>query len=78
MAKHFEGIDDHLRAWIAAQHVFFVGTAPLAADGHVNLSPKGPIGTLRVLDEEHDRLPRRRRERGGDHRPPARERPRSS
>jgi len=26
-----------------------VGSAPLAADGHVNVSPKGPIGSLRVL-----------------------------
>jgi len=42
-------IDDRLAAWIAAQPLFFVGTAPLAADGHVNLSPKGPIGTLKVL-----------------------------
>jgi Pyridoxamine 5'-phosphate oxidase len=50
MAKVFDGIDEHQRAWIAAQPLFFVGTAPLAADGHVNVSPKGPIGTLRVLD----------------------------
>ena len=27
--------------FIEAQHMFFVATAPLAADGHVNLSPKG-------------------------------------
>jgi pyridoxamine 5'-phosphate oxidase-like protein len=51
MAKVFEGIDEHLRDWIARQHVFFVASAPLAGDGHVNVSPKGPIGTLRVLDE---------------------------
>jgi predicted pyridoxine 5'-phosphate oxidase superfamily flavin-nucleotide-binding protein len=51
VAKVFDGIDAHQRAWIAAQPLFFVGTAPLAADGHVNVSPKGPIGTLRVLDE---------------------------
>ena len=50
MAKVFDGIDEHQREWIAAQPLFFVGTAPLAADGHVNLSPKGPIGSLRVLD----------------------------
>src|SRR6202048_3955984 len=50
MGKVFEGIDDHLRDWIARQRVVFVATAPLAADGHVNASPKGPIGTLRVLD----------------------------
>ena len=31
--------------------MFFVGTAPLDGDGHVNVSPKGPIGSLRVLDD---------------------------
>jgi Pyridoxamine 5'-phosphate oxidase len=51
MAKVFDGIDARLREWIAAQPLFFVATAPLAADGHVNVSPKGPIGTLCVLDE---------------------------
>jgi hypothetical protein len=49
VAKQFDAIDDHLRRWIARQHMFFVGTAPLGAEGHVNVSPKGPIGTLRVL-----------------------------
>jgi hypothetical protein len=48
MGKVFDSIDDRLAAWIARQPLFFVGTAPLAADGHVNVSPKGPIGTLRV------------------------------
>ena len=51
MGKLFDGIDDHLREWIARQALFFVGTAPLDAEGHVNVSPKGPIGSLRVLDE---------------------------
>ena len=51
MGKVFDGIDERWREWIAKQRVFFVGTAPLAEDGHVNLSPKGPIGSLRVLDE---------------------------
>jgi Pyridoxamine 5'-phosphate oxidase len=51
MAKVFDGIDDHLRDWIGRQRVFFVGTAPLAGDGHVNVSPKGPIETLAVLDD---------------------------
>src|SRR3954466_16364331 len=31
--------------------MFFVGTAPLDGEGHVNISPKGPIGSLRVLDD---------------------------
>lgn len=49
MGKVFEGIDERLVRWIAAQPMFFVGTAPLDPDGHVNVSPKGPIETLRVL-----------------------------
>ena len=49
MGKVFDGIDERLRAWIAAQPMFFVGTAPLDPDGHVNVSPKGPIDCLRVL-----------------------------
>jgi hypothetical protein len=48
MGQSFESIDDELAAWIAAQRLFFVATAPLAADGHVNCSPKGG-DTLRVL-----------------------------
>jgi predicted pyridoxine 5'-phosphate oxidase superfamily flavin-nucleotide-binding protein len=51
VAKVFDAIDPQLREWIAKQHMFFVASAPLSGDGHVNLSPKGPIGTLRVLDE---------------------------
>ena len=43
-----EGINEQLAGFIARQHVFFVATAPLAADGHVNLSPKG-LDTFRVL-----------------------------
>lgn len=50
MGTIFDGIDDRLGAWIAAQPLFFVGTAPVGTGGHVNVSPKGPIGSLRVLD----------------------------
>jgi hypothetical protein len=49
MGKLFEVIDERLERWIAAQPMFFVGTAPLDPDGHVNVSPKGPIEALRVL-----------------------------
>jgi hypothetical protein len=48
VGKLFAEVDDDLRAFIARQHVFFVATAPLAAEGHVNLSPKG-LDTFRVL-----------------------------
>jgi hypothetical protein len=51
MAKIFDRIDEHQREWIARQALFFVGTAPLSGDGHVNVSPKGPIGSLRVIDD---------------------------
>jgi hypothetical protein len=50
MAHVYPEIDDRLRGWIAAQPLFFVGTAPRADDGHVNVSPKGPIDSLAVLD----------------------------
>ena len=49
--KVHERIDGRLREFIEAQHVFFVATAPLAADGHVNVSPKGMGGTFAVVDE---------------------------
>jgi hypothetical protein len=51
MAKVYDGIDARMATWIEKQPVFFVATAPLAADGLVNLSPKGTMGTFRVLDE---------------------------
>jgi hypothetical protein len=51
MGKVYERIDDDLRAFIGAQRMFFVATAPLAGEGHVNVSPKG-FDTLRVIDEQ--------------------------
>jgi hypothetical protein len=50
MGKVFDGIDERLERWIAARSMFFVGTAPLDPDGHVNVSPKGPIDSLCVLE----------------------------
>ena len=49
MGREYDAIDEHVRDWIAKQALFFVATAPAALDGHVNLSPKGPIGMLSVL-----------------------------
>ena len=51
MGKVYDGLDARLREFVDAQSVFFVATAPLAADGRVNLSPKGVDGTFTVLDE---------------------------
>jgi hypothetical protein len=50
VGKVYDGIDERLQSWIAEQSMFFVGTAPLDEDGHVNVSPKGQIDALRVLD----------------------------
>ncbi|NHC13062.1 pyridoxamine 5'-phosphate oxidase family protein [Motilibacter deserti] len=41
MGKVFDGIDESLQRWIDAQRMFFVATAPLSGDGHVNVSPRG-------------------------------------
>ncbi|KAK4096043.1 hypothetical protein N658DRAFT_436915 [Parathielavia hyrcaniae] len=41
MGKFFETIPDYLMKWILEQKVFWVATSPLAASGHVNVSPKG-------------------------------------
>src|ERR1700747_1462363 len=41
-------LDDATAQFILAQRMFFVATAPLDPNGHVNLSPKG-LDTLRVL-----------------------------
>jgi hypothetical protein len=48
MGKIYEELDERTRAFIEAQHVFFVATAPAALDGRINLSPKG-LDALRVL-----------------------------
>ena len=49
MGKLYEEIDGTLADWIGRQRLFFIATAPLEG-GHVNVSPKGPIGTLRIVD----------------------------
>ncbi len=41
MSKLFPDISPELADWIARQKVFFVGSAPLSTEGHVNVSPKG-------------------------------------
>lgn len=51
MAKFFDCIQSHHRDFIEKQKMFFVASAPLSAQGHVNLSPKG-IDSFRVLSED--------------------------
>jgi hypothetical protein len=49
VGKIFDGIDDALAAWIGQQPMWFVATAPLAADGRINISPRGH-DSFSVLD----------------------------
>jgi hypothetical protein len=49
MGKTYRAIEPEHQAFIAAQPLFFVASAPLAGRGHVNLSPKG-LDTFRVID----------------------------
>jgi Pyridoxamine 5'-phosphate oxidase len=50
MGKFFDNIQPQHREFIRKQHLFFVATAPLGAEAHVNLSPKSMEG-FRVLSE---------------------------
>lgn len=52
MGKHLLEITADLRSFIEKQPIFFVGSAPLDSNGHVNVSPKG-LDTFRVIDEKH-------------------------
>jgi len=58
MSKHYENINSELASWIAEQRTFFVATAPLSRDGHINLSPKGGdafrvLGPLEVVYQDY-------------------------
>lgn len=49
MAQIHDQLDDSLIAFIRRQKLFFVATAPLSAEGSVNVSPKG-YDSLAVID----------------------------
>jgi hypothetical protein len=51
VGRVYEQIDERLAEWLRAQRVFFVATAPDAADGLVNCSPKGNRDELAIVDE---------------------------
>ena len=48
MGKEMEQINEDHKSFIGQQHLFFVTTAPLDPEGHINLSPKG-CDCFRVL-----------------------------
>src|SRR5690606_23556270 len=58
MSKQHECIEPELANWIGKQRMFFVGTAPLSVDQHVNISPKGGeafriLGPLEVAYQDY-------------------------
>ncbi|CAE6469205.1 unnamed protein product [Rhizoctonia solani] len=52
MGKFYDTIPDELIPWINEQRCFWVATAPLSADGHINISPKGVSGTFKIIDNK--------------------------
>ena len=50
MANTYPQLNDKLIAFIRRQKMFFVATAPLSAEGSVNVSPKG-YDSLAIIDE---------------------------
>ncbi len=50
MGKFYNSISEHHASFIQEQHIFFVATAPLDKDGHINLSPKG-LNCFKVLSQ---------------------------
>lgn len=51
MGKTYECLNDRLVEFIRKQKMFFVATAPLTADGSVNVSPKG-YDSIKILDDK--------------------------
>lgn len=49
--KAFDSLKDRHQRFIGEQHMFFVATAPLSQEGHVNLSPKG-LDSFSILDPD--------------------------
>jgi hypothetical protein len=48
MATKHPAVEGAIKEFIEGQQMFFVGSAPLDAKGHVNISPKG-LDTFRIL-----------------------------
>ena len=49
MGRKYETLADSVVAFVEEQPMFFVATAPMKENGHVNVSPKG-ADSLRVID----------------------------
>ncbi len=49
MGQFYDSIPPNLLEWIQKQHVFWVASAPLDPNGHVNVSPKGTYDCFHVI-----------------------------
>jgi len=50
MSGHGPSLKERHKEFIREQKMFFVATAPLSADGHVNVSPKG-LDSFAIIDD---------------------------
>ncbi|KAF9531395.1 hypothetical protein CPB83DRAFT_891767 [Crepidotus variabilis] len=50
MGQFSDEIPEYLFDWISKQQMFWVASAPLSADGHINISPKGIDGTFHIVN----------------------------
>jgi hypothetical protein len=73
MGQFFETLPVSLVPWLLAQKVLWIASAPLAGDGHVNVSPKGIsdkggpfFGVIKEPIEGEEKVERKRRENEND------------
>jgi hypothetical protein len=50
MAKTYPALTPELKTWMTQQPLFFLASAPLQANGHINLSPRG-LDSLRITSD---------------------------
>jgi hypothetical protein len=50
MGQFLEELPQCLIEWILKQQMFWVASAPLSLDGHINISPKAIEGTFHVVN----------------------------
>lgn len=52
MGKFYDEIPESLFEWIQKQHIFWVASAPLSGQGHINVSPKGTAECFHVANSK--------------------------
>ena len=57
MGQVFDHINEEIGQWITQQQMFFVASAPLSSDGHVNCSPKGMDSFRIEVGHKHEVKP---------------------